>query len=187
MTDRFQELKPEELNAQQRRIFDEIAAGPRGTVPAPHQVWLNNPALCDHAQQLGAYCRYGTALPTALSELAILVVGRSWKADYEWWAHAKIARDAGVSDAIIEAIRTGQQPDFAGAAENSDVVYRAAKAMLEVGRLDDALFAEADAKLGRTGLIDLVGIVGYYCLISVTLNVFEVPTPDGSKPFADFD
>jgi 4-carboxymuconolactone decarboxylase len=182
---RTQPLDVNTLSPEQKRIHDEIAAGPRGTVPAPQQIWLHNPALCDPAQNLGAYCRYGTALPTALSELAILVVGRNWKADYEWWAHARIAREAGVSDAIIETIRTGGEPDFAGAAENSDIVYRAAKEMLETGRLSDATFAEANERLGRTGLIDLVGIVGYYCLISFTLNVFEVETPDGSKPFAD--
>lgn len=182
---RLQPLEIEALSQEQKRIHNEIASGPRGTVPAPQQVWLHNPGLCDPAQKLGAYCRYGTALPTTLSELAILVVGRNWKADYEWWAHARIARDAGVSNTIIEAIRVGNTPDFSSAAEHSDIVYRAAKEMLETGRLSDATYSETEAKLGRAGLIDLVGIVGYYCLISLTLNVFEVPTPDGTEPFAD--
>ncbi len=182
---RYQDRDLSQLTDEQKRIWDEIAAGPRGTMPPPHQIWLTNPAFCDPAQKVGAYCRYGSNLPAALSELAILVVGRAWRADYEWWAHAKLAADAGVSDAIIEAVRTGAEPDFDGAQENADIVFRTAKELVETKRLSDATFAEADQRLGRKAFVDLVGIVGYYCLISATLNVFEVPTPDGSAPFAD--
>lgn len=182
---RISPLDPSDMTEEQRRIHDEIASGPRGTVPAPQQIWLHNPGLCDPAQQVGAYCRYGTALPTQLSELAILVVGRHWKADYEWWAHARIAREAGVPEAIITAILNGEAPDFSDFDPKAPIVHRAAKEMLETGRLSDATFTEAQDTLGQTALIDLVGIVGYYCLISLTLNVFEVKTPDGSKPFAD--
>ncbi|MEL6225735.1 MAG: carboxymuconolactone decarboxylase family protein [Pseudomonadota bacterium] len=124
---RYQDWDLSQLTDEQKRIWDEIAAGPRGTMPPPHQIWLTNPAFCDPAQKVGAYCRYGSNLPAALSELAILVVGRAWRADYEWWAHAKLAADAGVSDAIIEAVRTGAEPDFDGAQENAGIVFRTAK------------------------------------------------------------
>ena len=184
---RMRELQPDQLTPEQRRVYDEMVAGPRGTVPAPHQVWLVNPGFCDPAQKVGAYCRYGSTLPMHLSELAILVVGRHWKANYEWWAHSRIAREHGVPDAIIEAIRTGAEPDFTGADPRSGIVYRAAKEMLETQRLSDATFAEAERELGRAGVLDVVGIVGYYCLISLTLNVFEVGTPDGSDSFNSVD
>ncbi|MEM9029092.1 MAG: carboxymuconolactone decarboxylase family protein [Pseudomonadota bacterium] len=174
----------EEMSKAQRRIHDEIASGPRGTVPAPQQIWLHAPDFCDVAQKLGAYCRYGSSLPTELSELAILVVGRHWQADYEWWAHARIAREAGLPEAIIEAIRVGQAPDFVDQDLRAEVIYETAKEMLETQRLTQDSYDRALAALGRQGLVEVVGIVGYYCLISLTLNVFDVKTPDGTQPFA---
>jgi len=179
---RLPPLAPEDMTPVQRRIHDEIASGPRGTVPPPQQIWLHAPKLADPAQQVGAVCRYGTTLPTALSEIAILTVGREWRADYEFWAHARIAKDAGVSDDFIEALRNGEVSDFSGAPEHAEIVHKAAREMLHTGRLSDATYAAAHDALGSQGLVELVGIVGYYCLISLTLNVFDVKTPDGSKP-----
>lgn len=173
------------MNAEQRRIYDEMVAGPRGTVPAPQQIWLHAPKFCDPAQQVGAFCRYGTTLPTALSELAILVVGAHWRADYEWWAHARIARENGLPDPIIEAVRKGEQPDFEGQDPRAPVIYEIVKEMLDTKRLGQASYDNALKVLGEQTLVEVVGIAGYYCLISLTLNVFDVKTPDGSQPFTD--
>lgn len=181
---RLAKIKPEDFTGEQRRVHDEIAAGPRGTVPPPHQVWLHAPGFCAVAHRVGEYCRYGTSLPPALSELAILVTGRHWRADYEWWAHARIAREAGLPESIIEAIRLGQDPDFSGQDPRAPVIYAIAKEMLASQRLSQSSYDKALDVLGSEALVEVVGIVGYYCLISLTLNVFEIKTPDGDSPFA---
>ena len=133
------------------------------------------------AQALGAYARYDSALPPGLSELAILVTARHWRAAFEWSAHVGPARAAGIPEAAIEAIRTGAEPALADA--KSRAVYAVARELHGTRALSDATYAEAEAALGRQGLVDLIGILGYYTLVAMTLNAFAVPTPDGSRPF----
>lgn len=180
---RLPDLAFEQMSDEQRRIHDEIAAGPRGAVVGPLKVWLHSPALADRAQKLGAHARYHSCLPPRLSELAILVTGSIWKADFEWYSHVGPAREAGIPDAVIEAIRTGDEPPLED--EPSRAVYAVAREMHENRRLSDDTYRTASAALGEQGLVDLIGILGYYTLISMTLNAFEVETPDGSTPFAD--
>jgi 4-carboxymuconolactone decarboxylase len=168
------------MSEEQRRVREQVTAGKRGRMVPPIEIWLRSPGLAARAQSLGEYCRFETMLPPRLSELAILVSARHWTAQFEWWAHVRLAREAGIADAVIEAIRTRQTPELAD--PESRIVYRFAAAMLENGRADDTLFAEAKATLGERGLVDLVGIVGYYALVSLTLNAFEVPVPDGTLP-----
>jgi 4-carboxymuconolactone decarboxylase len=168
------------MTEAQRRVRDAVLAGKRGRMVPPVEVWLRSPGLAERAQSLGEYCRFETALPPRLAEIAILVSARHWRAQFEWWAHARLARDAGIDEAVIEAIRTRREPPLADA--QSRLVYRFARALLADGRVDDALFAEAQRLLGERGVVDLVGIVGYYALVSMTLNAFEVPTPDGTAP-----
>jgi 4-carboxymuconolactone decarboxylase len=174
---RYKKLDPAALDADQKRIWDEIASGPRGTVPAPLQIWLRSPVLAENAQRLGAFCRYGTSLEPRLSELAILVTARHWTAHYEWYAHEKFARKAGIGDAAIAAIASRRTPVFTR--EDERAVYDFCSAYYRDHRVDDATYARALALLGERGVVDLVGIMGYYALISMTLNVFEVPVPDG--------
>jgi 4-carboxymuconolactone decarboxylase len=177
---RYSTISPDAMSPEQRRVRDQVMAGPRGRMVPPVEVWLRSPGLAEHAQKVGEHCRYRTALPAHLSELAILVSARHWTAQFEWYAHAPFARDAGVSNEVIEAIRTRREPPLAD--PESRLVYRLAKAMLETGRIDDALFAEARERLGERGLVDLIGILGYYALVSFTLNAFEVPIPEGRPP-----
>ena len=180
---RLPDLPYDQMDDEQKRIHDDIAAGPRGGVYGPLAVWLHSPALADRAQKLGAYARYHSSLPPHLSELAILATGSIWQADFEWYAHVGPARAAGIPDEVIEAIRQGAEPPLEDAA--SRAVYAVTRAMHEERRLADDVYAEAKAALGEQGLVDLIGILGYYTLISMTLNAFEVETPDGSTPFAD--
>jgi 4-carboxymuconolactone decarboxylase len=180
---RLADLPYDRMNDEQKRIHDEIAAGPRGAVVGPLKVWLHSPPLADQAQKLGAYARYQSSLPPHLSELAILVTGSIWKADFEWYSHVGPAREAGISEDVIEAIRRGETPPLDDDA--SRAVYAVAHAMHEERRLSDDLYAEAKAALGERGLVDLIGVLGYYTLISMTLNAFAVENPDGSTPFAD--
>jgi 4-carboxymuconolactone decarboxylase len=180
---RLPELRYEQMTAEQQRIHDEIAAGPRGQVVGPLEPWLHAPGLADHAQKLGAYLRFHSALAPALAELAILVTARHWRAEFEWHAHARLGCAAGIPDAVIEAIRTDAEPTLADA--SSRAVYALARELVATRTLSDATYAAAEAALGQRALVDLVGLLGYYALVSMTLNAFAVPTPDGSHPFAD--
>ena len=168
------------LDEAQQRVYDAIAAGPRGEVAGPLGVWLWRPELADRGQRLGEYARYQTCLSPHLSELAILVVGRFWGAEYEWYIHKKIALEAGVPADVVESIRTRQEPVFDD--PDQAVVYEFSATVLNQHRLDDDLYARARQVLGENGVIDLVGILGYYTLISMTINVFRVPTPAGIVP-----
>jgi len=180
---RLSDIPYEQMNDEQKRIHDEIASGPRGAVVGPLKVWLHSPSLADRAQKLGAFARYNSSLPPHLSELAILITGSVWKADFEWYSHVGPAREAGISDAVIEAIRRGDEPPLQD--EPSKVVYQVATLLHRERQLSDDLYARAVAALGEVALVDLIGILGYYTLISMTLNAFCVENPDGSQPFAD--
>ena len=180
---RLPELPYDEMTAEQQRAHDEIAAGPRGKVVGPLKVWLHSPELADRAQKLGAYVRYDSTLPAKLSELAILVTARQWRAGFEWTSHVGPARTAGIPDEVIEAIRVGTEPALSNA--RSRTVYAVARELHETRALSDQTYARAEAALGRQGLVDLVGILGYYTLVSMTLKAFDVPTPDGADPFED--
>ena len=175
-------LDEDSLTPEQRAVFDRIRSGPRGLVEGPLRVWVRSPGLAEPAQALGAFCRYGTRLPPRLSELAILVVGAHWRSGFEWHVHAPIAARAGVEDEAIEALRSGRPPRFAK--EDERAVYEFCSELLASKQVSDAAYASAVGAFGADGVVELVGILGYYTLISMTINVFRVPTPDGSDPFA---
>ncbi len=109
---RYRELERDELNEAQRRVWDDVVAGPRHAVPPPAHVWLNSPGLADHAHKLGAHVRFGTDLSPRLTEIAILVTARYWTAQFEWQAHARLARQAGVAPEIIDALAERRTPAF---------------------------------------------------------------------------
>ncbi len=179
---RLPELDPAKFSPEQKKVHDAILAGPRGKVVGPLKVWLNNPGLAEHAQALGAYARFNSSLPPRLSELAICCTGAFWKANYEWYAHAPLAIKAGIDPAAIEAIRVGSTPTFTKSDEQA--IYDFATELVRTKRVSQATFERAKKEFGETGVIDLVGIIGYYSLVSVTLNAFEIPLPAGEKePF----
>ena len=179
---RLPDLDPAKFSPEQKKVHDAVIAGPRGRVVGPIKVWLKNPGLAEHAQALGAYCRFGSSLPPRLSELAICITGAFWKANYEWFAHAPLAIKAGIDPAAIEAIRVGATPKFVKADEQA--IYDFARELVTTRRVSDATFARANKELGETAVIDMVGIIGYYSLVSVTLNAYEMPLPEGEKkPF----
>lgn len=177
---RIPPLDPEHLTARQREVYDAIASGPRGGVRGPLAVWLNRPDLADHAQALGRYCRYDTSLPPRLSELAILATARVWMSEFEWAAHKPIALKVGVAPEIVEAIRTGGEPVFDQADEA--IVYRFSVMLHTERKVTDEVYSRAVDVLGKDAVVDLTGLLGYYTLISMTINVFEVPPPDGQAP-----
>jgi 4-carboxymuconolactone decarboxylase len=170
---------PSSYDARQQQIHDAIASGPRGGVRGPLAVWLHRPELAARAQDLGRYCRYDTTLTAKQSELAILVTGRVFGSEYEWQTHKGFALKAGLSAEVIEAIRLNQTPAFDD--PTLAIVHDVARSALERRDVDDALYRRAVEGIGAPALVDLVGLLGYYTLISLTINVFRVP-PMGDNP-----
>jgi len=173
----------ERMTEAQKEVHDAIVSGPRGSIQGPFLAWLQAPGMAMRAQELGAYFRFGTSLPRDLAEIAILVTGAHYRAEFEWWAHARFARDEGVPDDVIEAIRVGREPIFETV--RAKCVYETARALNLRHRLSDEEFELAKKVLGEEGLMDTIGLCGYYALVSLTLNAYEVATPDGSRAFPD--
>jgi 4-carboxymuconolactone decarboxylase len=172
MNSRFSPLSRGDLTPRQREVFDAIASGPRGAVPWIFHLYLNSPELASRVQQLGAFCRYGTSLPPRLSELAILVVARHWKSGYEWAIHAREARKAGLSDALIAAIEAGRRPAFDDA--DAELVYDFATEFFRRNDVPDDLFARAIEGFGRTTTVELAGILGYYSMLAIAIRIFRL-------------
>ena len=161
-----------ELDEDQQVVYEAIASGPRGEVVGPLGVWRHRAALADKAQQLGQYCRYDSSLEPRLSELAILVTARIWDAGFEWDSHEPPARAAGLADNIINALAKDKEPEFDHADES--VVYRVSRRLNIDRKISDELYQEAERLLGKERLVDLIGVLGYYALISMTIKAFEV-------------
>jgi 4-carboxymuconolactone decarboxylase len=170
------------MSPEQREAYDAIRNGPRGVVQGPLEAWLNSASLAARAQALGAFCRFGSSLPPRLSELAILITGAFWQAGFEWHVHAPIGIKAGLDPAMVETLRTGGTPTFA--AEDEAAIHAFATELLNTRRVSDATYQQTVALLGVTATVDLVGVLGYYGLISMTIKAFELPVPAGSaEPF----
>lgn len=180
---RLPRLDLETLSPEQKAVADSIMSGPRGGLRGPFEAWLRSPQLADRAQKLGEYCRFGNSLPRDLSEFAIILTGKHWKSQFEFWAHARLAREAGLDEAIIEAVRTGQEPPLRRDSERA--IYDLVTEYFRSNRVSQPVYERALKEFGEQGVVDLVGLVGYYGLVSMTLNVFEVELPEGvAEPLA---
>jgi 4-carboxymuconolactone decarboxylase len=147
-------------------------------VRGPFAAWLHAPVFGDLAQRLGAHCRYRTSLPPRLSEFAILCTARLWKAQYEWYAHEPMAAKAGVSGKTIADLRAGRAPKDAGNDERA--IYDLIQELYRTRRVSARAYKRVHAFLGDQGMVELVGILGYYTLISMTLNVFHMLPPESA-------
>lgn len=184
MTDRLPPFDPATASAAQRAVLDEILGGPRGNLNGPFLGWIASPELAQHAQRLGAFCRYRTGLPLRLSELAILVTAARWRSQAEWHIHHPIALEAGLPAATAEAIRQGARPVFES--DDDALIHAFASELDETRRVSDATFARAVARFGHEVVVNLVGLLGYYALVAMTLNTFGMRA-DGQTdlPFAE--
>ncbi|MEQ8699371.1 MAG: carboxymuconolactone decarboxylase family protein [Bauldia litoralis] len=171
------EIDLDNLTPEQQKAADDIVGGPRGSIRGPFVPWLNSPELAGRAQRLGEFARYHTSLPERLKELAILVTARHWAAQFEWWAHAPLAIDAGLAESVVAAIADHQTPDFV--AEDEAAIYAFCSELYTNRRVSDATYRAVAAHVGDKGAVELVGVLGYYALVSMTLNVFEVEVPGG--------
>jgi 4-carboxymuconolactone decarboxylase len=175
----------DKLASDQQAIVDAINNGPRGRFinEGPFAVFLHAPAYGMLAQQLGGHLRFKTTVPPRLSEFAILCTGRFWKAQFEWYAHAAIAAKQGVKPQTIADLHAGRAPKSAPADEMA--IYAFVKELYTTRRVSDAAYKRVHKILGDPGTVELVGILGYYALISMTLNVFRMPVPNGAPPFKE--
>jgi len=174
---RLAPLDMDHLAPAQQAVVDKMLTGPRGGMRGPFESLLRRPELCDRVQHLGAYCRFDSVLDRDVAELAIILTGKHWKAQFEFWAHARLAREAGLPEPIIEAIRAGTPIETDNPSYRA--VYDFVTEYFATNRVSDAAYERARAALGEEGIVDLVGLVGYYSLVSFTLNVFEVGLPEG--------
>lgn len=184
---RLPALLEERMSPPQKSLVSAIRSGPRGKsveIRGPFAAFLHAPTFGDLAQRLGAHCRYNTAVPPRLSEFAILCTARMWRAQYEWFAHAPIAEKAGISRKTIADLKAGRTPRSAKKDERA--IYDFIHELYRKRRVSDRNYKRVGAILGHDGLVELVGILGYYVLISMTLNVFQMlPAPDVELAFAE--
>jgi 4-carboxymuconolactone decarboxylase len=176
---RFPDLKREQMTDAQKRVHDSIAGGPRGGVRGPFGVLLRSPELADRVQKLGEYLRYDTSLPARLNEFAILINARFWDSGYEWVAHKPLALKGGLVESIADALAQNRRPT--DMKPDEELVYDFCTTLHQQHFVDDALFKRAVAMIGERGVADLIGVSGYYTLVSMVLNVAEVPLPSGEK------
>ena len=177
---RLPDLSPEHMTPEQRRVADAAVAGKRGRLPAPLRAWLHSPIFGDRAQSLGEYLRYDTSLGPALSELAILVTAWFWTAQYEWYAHKKLALQAGISPAVCDAIARRERTRYCPIARRHSWCTTTPPTMhARPHRARRRCTTAQVALLGEAGVVELVGILGYYTLVSMTLNGFGIGVPPG--------
>jgi 4-carboxymuconolactone decarboxylase len=179
-------LAEDSLTPEQRALLQSIRSGPRGGstgIRGPFAMFLHAPAFGELAQQLGGYCRFKTAVPPRLSEFAILVTAKLWRAQYEWFAHAPMAERAGVSKETIRDLHRGRVPKSAPKDERA--IYDFIAELYKTKRVSDKNFKRVHNLLGDAGTVEFVGILGYYVMISMILNVFRMSPPQGEPlPFA---
>jgi 4-carboxymuconolactone decarboxylase len=188
---RLPALNPDDLDHEQRDVYEAIVGGPRpanalslvddeGRLLGPFNAMLYSPVVGGPLQELGAALRFRTSFTKREREIATLVVAARLRSDFEWYAHERIGRQAGLSDAELTALRTGADPVLADARER--IVYEAARTLAADGDLSAPMFAEASASLGRGAVVELVTLIGYYSALALQLRVFRVGVPDGETP-----
>jgi len=187
--ERFSILQPEQMNAEQKKLLDALLAGPRGGGDAspeaaekmlrrgPFNAWMRSPDLGNRLQNVGAYIRYKTSLPLKLNEFAILITAREWTSQYEWYAHYPLALKAGLDAKLADELALGKRPS--AMKDDEAAVYDFCIALHRTRQDDDAAFNRALALFGEQGVVDLIGVSGYYTAVSMTLNVAHVMPPDG--------
>ncbi|HTO53806.1 MAG TPA: carboxymuconolactone decarboxylase family protein [Myxococcota bacterium] len=177
--------RPEELSAEQRARYEQVARirPPRadGQIGGPFDPWIRSPELAQRAMGLASFLWERTTLERRLIELAILVTGRAWRSNVEWVAHARYAREFGVSQETIDDIFKQRRPE--SAPEDERLVYDVSRALHESRDLPAELYQQAVARLGEQGLIELIATLGFYTFVSMTLNAFDVHAPVAEQPF----
>jgi 4-carboxymuconolactone decarboxylase len=180
-------VRREELGLEGQQLWDSIVNGrgdlvvtADGGLAGPFNAFVTAPGAGRRMSSLGATLRFGTSIERRLSEVAIITIGARWQAEFEWWAHAPMAREHGVAEAVVDAIGRGEDPPFE--ADDERAVYTVARQLSHSGRLDQETYDAAHRFLGDAGMVELVSLCGYYTLVSFLLNAFAVPLPPDAAP-----
>jgi 4-carboxymuconolactone decarboxylase len=179
-TPRFPQLQVEQLDAEQKRVADEILKVSSGGLGGPYNFLLRSPVLADRILKLADYLRFNSALPRRLTEMAILIQARLWTAQYEWWAHHPLALKAGLDPAIADALKLGRRP--AAMQPDEAALYDFCLELSKRQHVSDATFARTKSLIGEQALVDLVALTGFYAQVSMVLNVAEAAIPGGGAP-----
>jgi 4-carboxymuconolactone decarboxylase len=170
-------LGSEGLTPEQRRVYDMVVAGPRGSVVGPLRAALHNADLAERWSNLGEQLRYRTSLSLRQSELVIIVVARHWNSDTEWAIHSEVACEAGLAPDVIEAIRHARPPAFEDPIEG--LIYEFTRQLLACGTVSDDAYSHLYAELGEIRMVELTALVGYYTMVAMSLNAHHIPKPVG--------
>jgi 4-carboxymuconolactone decarboxylase len=183
LTRRLPQIADDQLTPRQRAVMEAIRSGPRGQVSqdGPFGIYLHEPEIGDLIQTLGGHCRYKTSLPPRLSEFAILCTARLWRAQYEWHVHATIAEKAGVAAQTISDLRRGRVPKKAPKDEKA--IHDFIAELYKTRRVGERTYKRLHGLLGDAGMVEFVGILGYYGLVAMMLNVFQALPPDDVAPY----
>jgi 4-carboxymuconolactone decarboxylase len=176
---RMPPIPDEELTAAQREAVEEFRAT-RGDLGGPWAVILRSPELLNRLRGVSDYLRFNSSLPPRLSELVILITAREWTQNYEWAAHHPLALEGGLRPDIAAAIADGRRPE--GMADDEEALYDFCTALHRDGRASDAAYASAVAEFGEQGVVDMVGLSGYYTLIAMVLNTARTPLAPNATP-----
>ena len=176
MSDRFEPFKPQNLPPEAKAVYDRILRD-RGYMPGPYRFWFAAPGFADRIERVEEFLRHQVSLEDRHVEIAVLCVARRWKAQYVWTSHAPATIDAGVDAAAVEAIRAGRQPAFER--EDETVCYAICNALLNENGLDDTLWARARAQFGERGINELLGLLGLYTSVCLTMVAYRMPTKNG--------
>ncbi len=177
---RFKPLTWETMSPAQLQMVESVMSGKRGSMQGPYNVLLRSPGVGNLAQQFGAHTRFNSSLPLKLNELAILLVARFWTSQFVWWAHRRIAVEAGLNEAVVQAVATGQAPF--GMTGDVAAVYGFCNELLVSRRVSDETYAALTGQFGEAGVVDLMATMSYYTLVSMSLNVDQYPLPEGAEP-----
>jgi 4-carboxymuconolactone decarboxylase len=178
--DRMPPISPEKMTDAQKKAVEEFRAARNANVTGPFVPLLRSPEVMNRARAMGDYLRYKSVLPPRLSEFAILIAAREWNQSYEWDAHYTLAMQAGLAAETAAAIQEGRRP--ARMLEDEEILYNLCTEIQRAKSVTDATYQRAVAKFGEQGVIDALGIQGYYTLLAMVLNTARTPVPGGRTP-----
>jgi 4-carboxymuconolactone decarboxylase len=178
--DRMPPIPPNALTDAQRKAIEEFKAARSADISGPFVPLLRSPDVMSRARAMGDYLRFKSALPPRLSELVILLIARRWTQQYEWNAHQPLAIQGGLRAAVVAAIADGRRPD--GMAGDEEALYTLIDEVHRNQSVSDAAYTKAVASVGEQGVIDALGISGYYTMLAMVMNTARTPLPAGAMP-----